>query len=557
MTISVSDAELFLTTLIRRAELSAGSIERLSAYEVTALRIALEAIKSKGEVTSPSGLEQSEPYGIPMVGESSGALIGESPETRVRDTIQLSLAAFEVTECQNQVTVCIDFGTAASKAFAMAGWNEPIDLPLGRIAGSQSPYPVESSVFINDQKMIIFGPKAVEASDRVVETGRRRFDSIKSRFNAGSEVDINRVPISAAINPFLDEYPLTEGDIVALYLAYLGWIVGLALEEKGYSRYTQRRYARPCWSPERRQWADPLMRDLITKGQILADTFGDRLRNGIPLKDAWDALKKVNDLNPTEILGLRNRLLADDLAEPVAAAAPYAVMQDKGWQFVLVVDVGAGTTDLGLFLIQARPNSDHSAIRVIPGSITYVSAAGDMVDNILRSFVLKSEGVDLHTAAGGQAAALLTNYIRRHKETLYRDGIVEIPVGDGRECVVDREAFLRSALVGEFRKKINDVVQAVFNNVDGGYIRRASELGGVKVMLTGGGGSLPMVKDAVRGPFVAHGINIYTQILSPLPEWAEDNMELSTVYPQLAVAAGGASPELPIEAKEFERPGFA
>ena len=65
-------------------------------------------------------------------------------------------------------------------------------------------------------------------------------------------------------------------------------------------------------------------------------------------------------------------------------------------------------------------------------------------------------------------------------------------------------------------------------------------------MLSGGGANLPMMQSLARGWVEVKGKRIARRLVNPLPGWiSEETPELEPVYPQLAVAIGGAAHELP------------
>ena len=64
----------------------------------------------------------------------------------------------------------------------------------------------------------------------------------------------------------------------------------------------------------------------------------------------------------------------------------------------------------------------------------------------------------------------------------------------------------------------------------------------IELILTGGGGQLPMVRDLItRAQQECH---YPVTVTDPLPDWVADT-NWSQVYPQLAVAIGGAMPLMP------------
>ena len=66
------------------------------------------------------------------------------------------------------------------------------------------------------------------------------------------------------------------------------------------------------------------------------------------------------------------------------------------------------------------------------------------------------------------------------------------------------------------------------------------------VVVTGGSSPLPMMQALGKGPIEVKGHRIMRQSIDPKPYWMEDMPdELLTVYPQLAVAIGGAAEVMP------------
>lgn len=76
--------------------------------------------------------------------------------------VTLDVRSLEISAPENpEVTLCLDFGTAMSKAFAMHGHTRPLELALGKRAGATG-YAVDSSLFIADNSTLYFGPQAVD-----------------------------------------------------------------------------------------------------------------------------------------------------------------------------------------------------------------------------------------------------------------------------------------------------------------------------------------------------------------------------------------------------------
>jgi hypothetical protein len=443
------------------------------------------------------------------------------------------------------VTVCLDFGTAMSKAFAMVGDSKPVELALGRRAGSPAGgYAVDSSLFISDDGILYFGHHAVDRGRAAASAGRKRYDSPKARLSMGEQVDINKVPVEKDINP-VAATPLTEGELITLYLAYLTDLASSELEAQGYSRYCARRFARPCWPDARNKWAEPLLREMLAQAQILADTFHDQWSGGIPLAKAKLAVDKVRALKawPTQ-------LLDKDIPEPVAAAASLMLKDDEAQrELFLVIDVGAGTTDFGLFLLQHNPQKDVCLVRIVPGTIDFLEQAGNRVDDLLKHFVLKQEGIDGFGPEGRHDLAYMQSDIRLNKERLFRDKRVEIPLANGSKATVLLDDFLADDRVKKFGEQLQRKVEEVLGAAGDGYLDLMRD-NYVKVVLTGGGADLPMVKSLAAGPVTITKGNTSRNILRKaadrVPSWIHSRYpQFEPQYAQLAVAIGGANPDVP------------
>ncbi len=79
---------------------------------------------------------------------------------------------------------------------------------------------------------------------------------------------------------------------------------------------------------------------------------------------------------------------------------------------------------------------------------------------------------------------------------------------------------------------------------------------GVRFVLTGGGARLPMVQELATGAIISHDVEWNCHLAQPVPDWiTRTHPQFEAEYPQLAVAMGGALPELPKIRNVFERFG--
>ncbi len=436
-----------------------------------------------------------------------------------------------------------------SKAFASVFPDGYLDLELGAAAG-RSGYTLPSSVFIADDGKAYFGYEAIERSQDLIESGRQRLDSIKAWLSQQSEgsLDGDARILQKSWNP--TDYKLTQGDLIRIYLAYLTDMANQALGGyevggKTIDRYVKRRFARPCWpDPAQAKWADKLMRAMLAEAQVLADTFSGQWAGGINVAELKSAADQVRALSARP-----DYLIDDGVPEPVAVAAGAIADAENLRDAFMVVDVGAGTTDFGLFVSTRKPGEEDDQPRVfqIPASIHGLMQAGDKVDGMLRSFICKHESVDAADTSGHLIMADLGRRIRGLKETLFKTGALEYALADGTVGKIALQDFLEDLTVKRFGQLVEDGFKKALQAVDDTWLKWLA-MDGVKlhVVLTGGSSTLPMMKALAKGPIEVKGFKIMRDSVDPKPSWMDGVPdELMAVYPQLAVAIGGAAEELP------------
>lgn len=547
-------ARFLLESLIERIDRNA--IGTISSAEREALGVALGLLRGGVAGHTPTPPETPNPLPASPPPPTGGATVSapppqeetpapELPETPQPQVVLVTDALDRNTPDDPDVLLCLDFGTAMSKAFAQSDDGQPFELELGAQAGGEG-YAVPSSVFITDGGKVLFGFEAVDASQELSDSNRARLDSIKSWLSQRSDGNLDAYPLRAEMNP--TQVKLTEGDLIRIYLAYLtdlavSQVQTWSVEDtKGpLSRYVRRRFAHPCWpSSAQKLWADRLMRHWMAEAQILADTFHGRWRGGLDVAEVKNAVDQVRALERRP-----EYLIADGVPEPVAVAAGALVDgEDKRLPF-MVIDVGAGTTDFGLFLLREDEQREITRVFQVPGSIKALMQAGDRIDMMLKKFILDVQGVDLTEPHGRLVAADLSRRIRGLKERLFADTSVQYVLSDGTLGKIELDDFMASRPVREFSERVDQGFRDVLEGLHDTWINYLTKTD-LTVILTGGGASLPMMRALAEGWVEVRGKRIARKVVNPLPSWIlDDSPDLEPVYPQLAVAIGGAAHELP------------
>lgn len=557
-------AAILLSSLLERVDREQ-TIGIVSSLERQALHRAVRALDDGSERAASPIPPPPSVTGVPAVGAAPTQTLApevvlklvqppadppKPPSPPPLPTVALVLDSVKrVNPSDPTVLMCLDFGTAMSKAFASVFPDGYLDLELGAAAG-RSGYTLPSSVFIADDGKTYFGFEAIDYSQDLVDSGRERLDSIKGWLSLRREgnLDGEACLLQPGLNP--TAYKLTQGDLIRIYLAYLTDMAEIALGEHevdnaAVGRYAKRRFARPCW-PDAAQakWADKLMRSMLAEAQILADTFSGRWAGGIDIAELKAAVEQI------KVLGKRPDYLIDDgIPEPVAVAAGAIADSENLRDAFMVVDVGAGTTDFGLFVSTRMSNNEDEPPRVfqIPASIQGLMQAGDKVDGMLRTFIARKESVDATDNSGRMILADLGRRIRGLKEVLFKTGQLEYALADGTVGHVTRDEFLSDETVKRFGLAIDAGFKKSLDAVDETWLRwLAMEGVRLHVVLTGGSSALPMMKALGQGTIDVKGFRILRESVDPKPVWMEAvSDELSTVYPQLAVAIGGAAESMP------------
>ena len=465
----------------------------------------------------------------------AGAAEGEAPG--IEDNAQEAefLATPTVEPYTGSMHLCLDFGTAMSKAFA---WDKdsdtPIPLRIGHAAGEpgSSPYSLNSVIFISRDGLVFFGQTAVNRAAAVDPERHRALQSIKDILTVGQMNDL-REPVPGLYNP--SEHPVSNKDVVALYLGFLTDSALLALqqdhEESG--RNIPRSYTKPVFDQERDEWATIILTECATAGQALADRFSGQWASGIRL----DELRAVIDNANT----LEEHFVVDGgiLPEPVAAFASRVrnvVAEQHRRRLMMVIDVGAGTTDFAMF---ARVERDgEMRLYRIENSVTTIRVAGDAIDNALMDYLLKQANVTEGHSRRGAIIADLQRDIRLVKENLFENGSVTRQLVNDIKIEARLDDFEKYSAMVQLRDAMQEKFEEVLSGIDKSWL----SLTELEVFFTGGGAALRMVTRLAGNQPIPVGDSMVTPMaVKRPPPWLEEECEeVVDAYPQLAVSIGGA-----------------
>lgn len=499
----------------------------VTTSEVEALRTAVRALRGDlgqelAEVSKPSAATETE---------------ADAPSTKVQRLVAIDCESLALPATGSDFRVCLDFGTAMSKATVVcdSAEREEIDvLELG-VPGDQqeiSEHMLISSVYIDNRGILRFGKAAVDHSlIEGTDGSRQRLDNIKRRLSEDGLDD----PVPDAFNPTGSE--MTFEDVVLAYLTFFTWTVNKALEGK-HPRNISRRFALPCFAEEKGREVARRLRKLLGEAQVLADTFSKILQGGLALEDFLAARDVVRAKH------LAFPFVLDDISEPLGVAGSLLSWRTRADMLALVIDVGAGTSDFSLYRMLIDPETGRNDAREVHGSARAITEAGNHLDGLLVQFILKKADVTSTHPRFMQICSRLELQKRNYKETLFNDDSVYVPLHpDADDVQVDLQEFLQLDAVIQFEASLRSTARDILGSVDESLLGwvTAHPQRFLTVVLTGGGAQLPMVRKLASGNIEVHGRSIPVRPALSFPRWLEEEYpELEEDYPRVAVSLGGA-----------------
>jgi hypothetical protein len=435
--------------------------------------------------------------------------------------------------------VCIDFGTSFSKAYASDG-DDPDEAPeligilLSPDAEGSSRYLLPSELLIH-QGGIHFGLSARKVFDDIAAEQDQLIDNPKQYMTLSKDVsNLGKRMLPESKDP---DRLFAERDALVLYFSHLVRMVDRSLASSGLPDSLSMRYTHPAWKKEIAEQNSIAMRRIVAEAIALARSY--------PL----DFETKLDVRRASKLLVAARRASDDDLpfvllSEPVAeatAAGAGALMeaQPSGRQHFVILDIGAGTTDVAGCVCVKGKGQSRAKVWEIQSARDAKNLAGNAIDNALQKFILERSSLAKGSTEYYQAERALRRTIRAEKETLFSTGEALV------ELVTDE---LVDVSLDDFRS--DPMVEKIFSSIKEMVTKAAFAIreNNAKVYLvpTGGGASLPLIAELVSEPLLNGDQRVKLELSDAMPEQLKAVYpEIEPYYPQLAVAIGGAHPALP------------
>ena len=299
----------------------------------------------------------------------------------------------------------------------------------------------------------------------------------------------------------------------------------------------------------------------MKKELSLAAYYGWELnREGDLDWDGWsldlkDALRLLCRLERTKARHADLPILEEPLAVMASRMATYTP-KERGRRIYMVVDVGAGTTDFGLFV---SGNVDgRVGVYSVAGSTYSLRKGGNDIDEALIKCVLDKSSLNRNRRS--IAEATLREQVRLLKEELLEKKDNEPMRFPAAEVELTKQEFIDSRPIQDIRSKIKTAFEARLEKnvydcygepIDVSWLELASKSAreGLSVFFVGGGGGLEFLRDIVplRQPQSYNDSSqFYFHVADPDPIWAQERgmrpiwRQISSLFPQMAVSLGGA-----------------
>ena len=463
---------------------------------------------------------------------------------------------FDSDKVDAGATVCIDFGTALCKAAVSVqarGQESIFPLKLGELAEDPRrdyEYFCQSSLYISRERKVYFGHRAEEKWATDLDAGIGKIESIKRWFSTDPITAFESETVDPALLP--PGTKLTKRVVVILLLAYVSRLVGQGLRKHSLSSYATRRFSRPAWGTGRATWIDKTMRECLGAAQVVADSIGGHwAEDGLPLEPL---IQLIDDAScepiPDRFIEKRGVL------EPIAAGFLAAGASGNQRDISIVVDVGAGTTDIAAFLSRSSRGLGLTGSAESIGAPSSVPFAGDYLDWVLLGEIERDLG--RHWISDKRYHIEAQGKVRGWKEDLFRTEAITPTFVDGTVCSpISLARFVRDERVGSFTQEIRQPFSSLFpsQTVSGTsaidhILRGVHAAESINVIFAGGGAALPMLRSLTSSPLIVDKkkISLVRQEMRLSAHFAHSN-EYARRYPQLAVAMGGASVQYPWGAK--------
>jgi hypothetical protein len=417
-----------------------------------------------------------------------------------------------------KAALCVDFGTSSIRAVARDRLGGVTVLPLGAVTRSRSidGASIPSTVCVTaDGGTILFGEHA--------------YTKIKSgqplAFWTASPKLWLKEPrtLDDRVAPGLD---VTRRELLTGLLGYAMFAASESGQWEAPSDPSAAdiRVAHPIWPSSSRAEAERALGQMVWLAAHMASA-GDWGETSVEVLRSWTGPEVDEESVPTYVPQV-------DTVEPVAAAVELLSGDSNQRRLCAVVDVGAGTTDIGIFQ-QLIPDAMVTAgTRMIPaGPSVSVFKAGDAIDSALLSLLARRfpREYKIHELS-------VKVDIRRLKEDLFQNQRfqsfgMDVSLGSLEESREMEE------IISEIRRGLVNCLRDAHRAIEVWYGVGVSIRREITLLMAGGGAGLKLLRKALGRPVELSGQKYHIEVVDAV-EPRRIQMH-GAGYTRLAVGLGG------------------
>lgn len=416
--------------------------------------------------------------------------------------------------------LCLDFGTSSIRAVLRDHLDNRIVLPIGQVTPVQSidGASIPSAFCIDkDLETVRFGQHAHEAILR----GNYPAYSVTSPKRWLTEPE----SLDQKLHPKL---AVTRRDVLTGLMAYAlfaasetgAWTLPKSPENADV------RVAHPVWPAAIKDAAERALGEIVWMAVNMASA-GDWGETTADVLFSW-----TNPSGPDEVRPLQKFKI--DTIEPIAAAVELLPNTGNERRVCMVVDVGAGTTDIGIFHQLSPDRLTNKGDRIIPaGPATSVFKAGDEIDRLLLKFM---KNTNPHVFDANQAR--IKSEIRFQKESLFNNGRLQLAGIELSLAELERSTDVK-AMSAEIRQGVERCLTDAFQKIKS-FISTSGLDFEITVVMAGGGAEIQFLRETIGKPLVVSGSKFTFSFFKPI----QPKINLHGAgYERMAVGLGGAKEE--------------
>jgi molecular chaperone HscA len=284
------------------------------------------------------------------------------------------------------------------------------------------------------------------------------------------------------------------------------------------------RIAHPVWPASIKHDADRALNQIAWLAANMASA-GDWGKTSVDVLTSWTMPIEGSE----EIPELQHQV---DVIEPVAAAVELLPGVSNQRRICVVLDVGAGTTDIGVFQQLSPDSTSKLPNKLLPaGPTSSVFKAGDAIDKSLLQ-LLKN----LYPSVYSNHKVEIKTDIRFLKENLLKNGRIQIHGVDLSLEQLEKTDDIRG-IAAEVRKGFEQCLRDASNTIETWMGASPGLTNKILVVMAGGGAEINFLRRIIASSFTLKGRTYEFEVMTPKSPISL-NMH-GAGYTRLAVGLGG------------------